>query len=253
MVVSCCDDALAMDANSLKALYNRARARLLSPTSGGLEVDLAVADLQAGLHICSEDVAADGSVPASAFHSQLAKVQKERRKQSAMDKRNFGGMFDRRDRPALYEDGDRTNDDHDGNKKDDNDDDDDNTASAGVDGAVDREGPAGSSVSGSSVRGKKGKGVASASAADKAAATARSKEADAQWQRLTMLVKDLRAQGRDSDADELQKALDTAASQADGGRKGRPGKPDPRSVDFSNPTPEMRKEAEKMGYVVVLA
>ena len=239
VAVSCCNDALALDDKSLKALYNRARARLLAPTSGGLEIDMAVADLQAGLVICSDDVAADGSVPASAFSSQLAKVQRDRKRQSAADKRSFGGMFDRKDRAPLYDDGgDGDGDGAVGDKAvgSDNSGSDD-AAQAGAGSAT--AGGDGGGGGGSGGKKKKGSGVVDAAAAH-------AHDVESQWDRLAVLVKDLRAQGRDADADELQRALDSALAAGDPkGRKA--GTSDPRTVDFTKPTPEMRAEAEKMG------
>ncbi len=250
VTVASCNDALDLEPHSLKALYNRARARLTSPASGGVEIDLAVADLQAGLEECRRQI--DGGttgtvdVPLSTFQTTLGRVLRERKRQAGLDRKAFGGMFDRPDRTPLYDDsltstpvlssggGRVSHGDAGGGSGSGSD-------SGGGSGDGGRVVASGSGTSSGVSGGKRGTstGVPKGSPGSPSGPTLAGADILRHMDKLLCLERDLRREGRVEDADQLRVVLDKA-------RAGAVDKA-PAPVDFSHPTPEMRAEAAKMG------
>lgn len=108
LAVAACSDALSIDPQCAKARYNRARAWIRSPTSGGVELNNALADLTTAVQLVmlAVDDGRSPDVALSAVQSLRAALMKQLKRQAETDRRTFGGMFNRSERPLYGDDDD---------------------------------------------------------------------------------------------------------------------------------------------------
>ena len=85
VAIEACDAAIDIDERNCKAYYRRATARLAPASAGGLEQDMALKDLN-----MAKKFGGDASVV-----KKLRSLQGEMKKQKAVDKEQFNGMFNR--------------------------------------------------------------------------------------------------------------------------------------------------------------
>ncbi|KAF1775477.1 Peptidyl-prolyl cis-trans isomerase, FKBP-type [Phytophthora cactorum] len=81
-----CDDTLELDPQNVKAYYRRAQALITPASSGALEFDRAISDLQKAYAIDPEN---------REVRKLLRELMEQRTKQRALDKETFSGMFNR--------------------------------------------------------------------------------------------------------------------------------------------------------------
>ncbi|KAL3674023.1 hypothetical protein V7S43_001706 [Phytophthora oleae] len=84
--IRACDDTLELDPKNVKAYYRRAQALITPASSGALEFDRAIADLQKAYAIDPEN---------RGVRKLLRELMEQRTKQRALDKETFSGMFNR--------------------------------------------------------------------------------------------------------------------------------------------------------------
>ncbi|KAK1948596.1 Peptidyl-prolyl cis-trans isomerase D [Phytophthora citrophthora] len=84
--IRACDDCLELDPNNVKAYYRRAQALITPASSGALEFDRAIADLQRAYAVDSEN---------REVRKLLRELMEQRTRQRALDKETFSGMFNR--------------------------------------------------------------------------------------------------------------------------------------------------------------
>lgn len=85
-VIQACDAALELDANSVKALYRRAEARIRPAQATGYDSDLAIKDLAKAYDL-------DPGNPQ--VEKLLVQLRAERKVQKGKDQQTFTGLFDR--------------------------------------------------------------------------------------------------------------------------------------------------------------
>eukprot|EP00397_Hematodinium_sp_SG-2012_P024894 GEMP01025960.1.p1 GENE.GEMP01025960.1~~GEMP01025960.1.p1 ORF type:complete len:411 (+),score=93.15 GEMP01025960.1:227-1459(+) len=81
-----CNSVLELDAENVKALYRRAQALVTPIGAGGLEMELAIADLQTAAHIEPQHVE---------VRTLLSRLKQERAVQRGKDRAQYDGLFDR--------------------------------------------------------------------------------------------------------------------------------------------------------------
>ncbi|KAG7388060.1 hypothetical protein PHYPSEUDO_013179 [Phytophthora pseudosyringae] len=84
--IQSCDDTLELDPKNVKAYYRRAQALITPASSGALEFDRAISDLQKAYAIDPEN---------RGVRKLLRELMEQRTKQRALDKETFSGMFNR--------------------------------------------------------------------------------------------------------------------------------------------------------------
>ncbi|OWZ12904.1 hypothetical protein PHMEG_00013855 [Phytophthora megakarya] len=84
--IQACDDTLELDPKNVKAYYRRAQALITPASSGALEFDRAISDLQKAYAIDPEN---------RDVRKLLRELMDQRTKQRALDKETFSGMFTR--------------------------------------------------------------------------------------------------------------------------------------------------------------
>ncbi|KAH7481805.1 hypothetical protein KRP22_011229 [Phytophthora ramorum] len=84
--VRACDDTLEIDPQNVKAYYRRAQALITPASSGALEFDRAISDLQKAYAIDPEN---------RGVRKLLRELMEQRSKQRTLDKETFSGMFNR--------------------------------------------------------------------------------------------------------------------------------------------------------------
>ncbi|RLN55068.1 hypothetical protein BBJ29_006420 [Phytophthora kernoviae] len=84
--IRACDDALELDPRNVKAYFRRAQALITPASSGALEFDRAISDLQKAYAIDPEN---------REVRKLLRELMEQRTKQRALDKDTFSGMFNR--------------------------------------------------------------------------------------------------------------------------------------------------------------
>ncbi|KUF93611.1 hypothetical protein AM588_10006110 [Phytophthora nicotianae] len=84
--IRACDDTLELDPKNVKAYYRRAQALITPASSGALEFDRAISDLQKAYAIDPEN---------RGVRKLLRELLEQRTKQRALDKETFSGMFNR--------------------------------------------------------------------------------------------------------------------------------------------------------------
>nr|KAE8947094.1 hypothetical protein PF009_g3292 [Phytophthora fragariae] len=84
--IRACDDTLELDPKNVKAYYRRAQALITPASSGALEFDRAIEDLQKAYAIDPEN---------RGVRKMLRELMEQRTKQRALDKETFSGMFNR--------------------------------------------------------------------------------------------------------------------------------------------------------------
>lgn len=84
--IRACDDTLELDPKNVKAFYRRAQALITPASSGALEFDRAIADLQKAYAVDPEN---------REVRKMLRELMEQRTKQRALDKETFSGMFNR--------------------------------------------------------------------------------------------------------------------------------------------------------------
>ncbi|KAF4029831.1 hypothetical protein GN244_ATG18428 [Phytophthora infestans] len=84
--VRACEDTLKLDSNNVKAYYRRAQALITPASSGALEFDRAISDLQKAYTIDPDN---------REVRKLLRALMEQRTKQRALDKETFSGMFNR--------------------------------------------------------------------------------------------------------------------------------------------------------------
>jgi tetratricopeptide (TPR) repeat protein len=86
LTITACDYALEFDRTNVKALYRRAKSYTQAPTSGGMELEMALADLKAAnrLEPTNRNVL-----------KELKGLRKALKQQKQADKDNYSGLFDR--------------------------------------------------------------------------------------------------------------------------------------------------------------
>ncbi|KAG6623343.1 HSP90 co-chaperone CPR7/Cyclophilin [Phytophthora cinnamomi] len=84
--IRACDDTLELDPKNVKAYYRRAQALITPASSGALEFDRAITDLQKAYAVDPES---------REVRKMLRELMEQRTKQRALDKETFSGMFNR--------------------------------------------------------------------------------------------------------------------------------------------------------------
>ncbi|KAG1699796.1 hypothetical protein DVH05_012689 [Phytophthora capsici] len=84
--IHACDDCLELDPKNVKAYYRRAQALITPASSGALEFDRAIADLQKAYAIDSDN---------RGVRKLLRELMEQRTKQRTLDRETFSGMFNR--------------------------------------------------------------------------------------------------------------------------------------------------------------
>ncbi|KAG7395714.1 hypothetical protein PHYBOEH_003319 [Phytophthora boehmeriae] len=84
--IRACEDALELDPRNVKAYFRRAQALITPASSGALEFDRAISDLQRAYAIDPEN---------REVRKLLRELMEQRTKQRALDKDTFSGMFNR--------------------------------------------------------------------------------------------------------------------------------------------------------------
>ena len=97
LCVRACDEALGVDPGNIKALYRRAKARILAPTSGATELELALKDLERG-H--AEARRRGERKLERVVGRELKSLKVDLARQRKNDKKTFAGLFDR---GSLYD------------------------------------------------------------------------------------------------------------------------------------------------------